>query len=107
MGPFVMSLITRLLGHLLPDDPKPGCGYLRFKLPLDHPFTPACNLHDYEFGLNDSNQAEHTLDETDVMLFNRWALIAKNQPTVNEQINLMLDICRYWPIGHRVGKYLW
>jgi len=102
-----MSFLTRLLGRFLPDDPNGGCGYLRFKLPLDHPFTQACNLHDYEFGLNDQNKAEHTLDQTDAMLFNRWAIIAKNQPTLEGQLALMRDICFYWPIGHRVGPLLW
>lgn len=30
----------------LPEDEQIACGYKAFTLPLDHPFTPICKMHD-------------------------------------------------------------
>jgi len=92
---------------ILPEDKECGCGYWIFKLPLDHPFTRACNLHDYEFGLSEQGIPEKTKDRADIELFWRWALIAKNQPSDEETLGLIWDIIKFWPLARGVGELLW
>ena len=102
-----MKWLAKLINKVLPEDPVPQCGYGPFSLPPDHPFTRACILHDYDFELAHNGQQKKTLDQVDAELFNRWALIAKNAPTVEEQLELMHDICDYWPWARRGGELLW
>lgn len=104
-----MSWLGRMLRHLVPEDPNPGCGYGPFKLPLGHPFTRGCNLHDYDFGEAHElgEKAEHTKDQTDSNLAYRWMLIARAEPDPAMQCELIRDICRYWPLARTVGTLMW
>lgn len=96
------------------DDGPPVCGAkIPFlprwltTLPEDHPFTRACILHDYEFGLSHEGKAEKTKDEADIDLFYRFALLAKAASTSEEKVKLLMDICKYWPLGREVGRLFW
>ena len=102
-----MSWFRRFFDWAIPEDPEPGCGYGSFKLPLNHPFTIACNLHDFDFGLSHAGEPEKTKDLTDIELFKRWSMIALGQSEDYERIRLIKDICRYWPLARTVGNLMW
>lgn len=102
-----MSWITRILKRVLPEDPEPGCGYWIFKLPANHPFTRACNLHDDAFDEAHKGTHDLTLAEEDWRLFFRWAMIARAAQTPEERCALVSEICKYWPKARWAGKYLW
>ena len=104
---YVMSFFKRLLNRILPEDKEVGCGYGPFKLSRDHPFTPACNLHDWEFDRANAGDADKPLAQVDWDLFYRWVLIAKAQKDPEHRAALALEICRYWPLARKVGAYLW
>lgn len=99
-----MSWFTKLFGR----DKCDRCGVGVFSLPTDHPFTRACRLHDYEFDQAHAGQNNKTRAEVDAELFHRWALIAKNTSTTKmQECDLLLDICRYWPLARKLGHLFW
>lgn len=102
-----MAWFRRLLGWAVPEDPEPGCGYGPFKLPMEHEFTRACNLHDYDFGLSHAGEPEKTKDLVDIELFKRWSMMALAQPNNDEKIRLIKDVCKYWPIARVGGSLMW
>lgn len=102
-----MGFLQSILRAILPVDPEPGCGYGPFKLPADHPFTPACNIHDWEFDQAHAGTPDETLIEADADLFWRWAFIARQEKDPVKQMALIEDIIEYWPLARRYGKYLW
>lgn len=102
-----MSWILKQIGKLLPSDKCIRCGVGPFSLPVDHPFTRACALHDYDFDQAHAGTPEKTRAEADKQLFWRWALIANNAPTAEESCNLMRDICKYWPLARDFGGIWW
>ena len=91
----------------LPEDPEMKCGYGPFGLPLDHPFTRACILHDHEFELAHEGRPDKTKDKSDIDLFYRWVLIAKAAATEAETIDLFWDIVKYWPLARVGGNLMW
>jgi len=102
-----MQWIRRIFRRILPHDDAIGCGYGPFKLPPDHPFTPGCTLHDYEFDEAHAGRGTKGIQQVDWELFYRWVLIAKAQQTYATKCALAREICRYWPLAHAVGGYLW
>jgi hypothetical protein len=76
-------------------------------LPKDHPFQRAAFLHDWQFERSHEGKAEESLAECDEKLFWRMALLAHNQTNPKVRCELMLDICRYWPIARRTGWLFW
>lgn len=103
----VMSFFKRLLNRILPEDKEVGCGYGPFKLSRDHPFTPACNLHDKDFEDAHNGINERTIDEADWNLFWRMVLIAKSQTTPEKQCAMALEICLEWPLARGFGGITW
>jgi hypothetical protein len=102
-----MNLLIRLLNKILPEDKEAGCGYGPFKLPQDHPFTRGCNLHDWEFGEAHEGRGEKSIQQVDWELFYRWVLIARAEQTYTAKCALAREICKYWPLAHSVGPFLW
>lgn len=102
-----MSWFSRLVNRLLPDDPTPRCGYGPFSLPADSVLTPGCVLHDHAYSLSEQGVPEETLKEADIDLFRRWVFIAMNQPTIDQKLKAMEEVCEYWPYARTYGKYLW
>lgn len=102
-----MSWLTKAIASLLPEDKECTCGYGPFKLPADHPFTPACRIHDWEFVEAHKGTPDKRLAEVDADLFWRWVLIARKQPTPEKQIELYEDAIKYWPLARRFGVFLW
>ena len=100
-----MSLFTRLLKKVLPRDSSNDCGYGPFKLPSNHPFTRACNLHDFEF--DNAELSGKSLAQVDWELFNRWALITGAEEDPLKKCKLAMDICAYWPLARKFGGLLW
>lgn len=92
---------------LPPKDPIDRCGYFWVALPQDHPFTPACDLHDYDFSLARAGKPEHARDVSDALLFYRWSLIASKEQNPQKRIELLWDIIKYWPIAREGGNLLW
>lgn len=103
----IQNPVREYLGWLIPEDPVGGCGYGPFKLPLDHPFTRACDLHDYGYGLGHDGIPEQTKDELDWDLFWRWTLIAKAEPDLKKRISLCYDIVKLWPLAQIGGYLMW
>lgn len=102
-----MSFLVRWLNRLIPEDKEVGCGFGPFKLSDDHPFVPACTLHDMAFddahrGVNDKD-----LSEVDWDLFFRMVLIAKAQGTPELRCAYAMEICMEWPLARFVGGVLW
>lgn len=91
----------------LPIDPNPVCGVWIFSLDPNHPFTRACALHDIDFLLAEIGKNDKTLNENDSDLFWRWTLIARAQEKPEDQIKLMLEICRLFPVARIGGRLLW
>lgn len=102
-----IPLGRKLLGWMIPEDPARGCGYGIFKLPLTHPFTRACDLHDYEFGESHAGEPNKTKDEVDWDLFYRWALIALAEKNIEKRIDLVWDIIKLWPLAREGGNLMW
>lgn len=104
-----MSLFGRLLRTLIPEDTERGCGYGLLKLPLDHPFNRACDLHDFDFGgaHKEGEAYEKSKDQTDFELAYRWMLIARAEPDPVRRCELIMDICKYWPLARYGGSLMW
>lgn len=94
-----------ILSKILPKDPSNDCGFGPFKLPHDHPFTRACELHDFEFV--ESATSGRRLSEVDWDLFYRWVLIAGAEADPIKRCRLASEICTYWPLARRGGRLLW
>jgi len=99
--------LRRLFGWMVPEDNAPGCGYGVFKLPLDHPFTVGCNLHDWEFGQSHAGNADKPRDQVDWDLFYRWVLITKSESDLEKRIELVWDIIKLWPLARTGGDLMW
>ena len=102
-----MSWISKLVRKIMPEDKATGCGYGPFRLPSDHPFTRGCNLHDFEFDQAHAGKGNKGIAQVDWELFYRWVLIARAEPTYTGKCNLASEICKYWPMAHGFGPYLW
>jgi hypothetical protein len=100
-----MSIFKKIFGRIIPQDTSDDCGVGPFKLPHNHPFTRACQLHDYEFV--ESHRSGKRLSEVDWDLFYRWVLIAAAEPEPLKRCRLAEDICQYWPIARRFGGWFW
>lgn len=102
-----MSWFKTFLNKILPEDKENKCGYGPLSLPADHPFGPACDLHDWEFEQANAGHADKPLNEVDWSLFYRWVLIAKSMPTPELQCQFAMQICKYWPLARVGGGFLW
>lgn len=102
-----MSWFSRTLRRIIPDDKVVRCGWGPLSLPTSNRLTPGCRLHDGDYDQAHAGINEHTLDETDELLFWRWTLIAHNQPTPAERCALAMEICKLWPLARIGGKILW
>jgi hypothetical protein len=106
-----MSWLKNVIRKVMPNDHRRGCGvgpeWLPFRLPLNHPFTRACDLHDDEFALAETGSPDKELGHVDWDIFYRWVLIAKAASTYEEKCKLAADICRYWPYVYKYSGYFW
>lgn len=103
-----MKFLRKIIRTILPVDRDNSCGYGPFKLPEDHPFTPACNLHDWEFDQANKGAPDKPLDKADWDLFYRWVLIANNSTgSYEEKCALAMQICKLWPLARTFGGVLW
>jgi len=76
------------------------CGYGPFSLPPDHPFTPACRLHDWDYELSDApGRQTKTRDEVDRELLRRMLLIAK----ANNSIRLRAEAYVFYGLARTFG----
>lgn len=102
-----------ILRFFVPVDNSDKAGYGPFKLPDNHPFQRAGQVHDFYF-----EEAKHyktiglplgveTRDEADIKLFRMFAFIAMNAATPKRKIELMLDCCSFWPLARQVGEFIW
>jgi hypothetical protein len=98
-----VGLITAIFGR----DKCARCGVGAFSLDKNHPFTPACALHDYEFDLahDGTNPKPRTLVDSDLLW--RWILIARAASTPEKQCELMMDACEFWPLARKFGGIWW
>ncbi len=102
-----MGLLANVLRKIMPEDKELGCGYGPFKLDPQHPFTPACLLHDNDYGLAADGVPEKTLNQVDWELFHRWAMIAGASESYEERCRLAMQICKMWPLARVAGPLLW
>lgn len=102
-----MSWIRRIINRIIPEDNSIQCGYGPISLPLDHPFTRACQLHDWEFEQAHEGSLEKTIHQVDWDLFYRWVLIAKAEQNPERRCELAKDICYYWVLARWGGNVLW
>lgn len=82
----------------LPNDPKIRCGYSRFSLPEDHPFTPACKIHDEAF--------EHKLisrNLADTHLLKDMLRIARARQSFKLEIQAYI----FYGLARVFGKLFW
>lgn len=93
--------------RLLPQDSDISCGYGPLKLRYDHPFTRACELHDWEYSQSHADTPDKPIARVDWDLFYRWVIISKSASTDSERCRLALDICIYWPLARLGGVVLW
>lgn len=100
-----MSFWSKILGKIFPQDSSDDCGVGPFKLPHNHPFTRACELHDFEFV--ESAHSGKRLSEVDWDLFYRWTLIAQAEMDPLKRCKLAEEICYYWPLARRFGGLFW
>lgn len=99
--------LRKLFRKVLPLDKSNDCGYGPFKLPHDHPFTRACELHDYPYEQGLIGKEEHPLDYEDWMLFWRCVLIIKAEQRVERRMELVWDLIKIFPLARAGGKILW
>lgn len=102
-----MRWLRNLLNKFLPEDPDRGCGYFLLKLPLDHPFTRACDIHDWEFQEAHEGRGEKEISEVDWELFKRWFYITNAAESWEAKCALARDMCEFWPWANRVGWLLY
>lgn len=100
-----MGWFKRMLNYVLPRDSSNDCGYGPFKLPASHPFTRACELHDFEF--DNAELSGKSLAQVDWDLFYRWVLIAEKYEDPMKRCKLAMDICANWPLARKFGGLLW
>ena len=101
------SWFSKILTYL---DPKPDnyFGMGPFKpLANDHPFQRAAFIHDWEFDRSHVGEQPKPLAEVDSDLFWRLCLLARAERDPHTQCQLMLDICKYWPIARAMGRFAW
>lgn len=102
-----MKFLRSVLRWILPEDKNDVCGYGPFNLGKDHPFTPACEIHDWEFKKSHNGTPDKPIDKVDWDLFYRWVLIVKAMPTDAERCKYAREICEYWPLARDFGPLLW
>lgn len=100
-----MKWLIKFIGRFLPQDKSNDCGYSVFKLPHEHPFTRACELHDDAYANAETNN--QTLSDVDWELFWRWCLIARAASNSARRCKLASEICSNWPLARRFGPLMW
>ncbi len=101
-----MNPLKWLLNRL-PVDSSDSAGVGPFRLPAPRCdwMQRAAKLHDNDF-LN-SHDGSKRLSEADADLFWRWALEAHAEQDPIERCRKFSDICKYWPLARRFGRYFW
>jgi len=98
-----MSFFSWLMGKV-ESDPQNYFGVGPFKpLPRNHPFQRAAFLHDWAAERSHAGKPDCSLDESDERFFWRMALLAHGQIDPKKRCELMMDICKYWPIARACG----
>lgn len=112
-GSWFNRMVVNAYNKIFGSDNEDRAGVGPFSLPLDHPFTRAAAVHDFYFVEARNFEAKGrtldmvTLQEADEKLFRAFARVAMNAPTLEERLELMLDVCVYWPAARKVGLWLW
>lgn len=68
---------------LFPDDPIERCGYSKISLPKDHPFQPACEMHDRLFLSRELGFKTLTRKEADRALLRSMLIIARERKSAS------------------------
>lgn len=84
-------------------DPNDVCGYTPFNLPPDHPFTPACRIHDWEFDQEEQGAQDKSRRTVDAELLKRMLLIARN----NQSFSLRVQAYTYYALARIFGGIMW
>lgn len=102
-----MNPLKWFLNKVLPQDSDDSAGYGPFRLP-----SPDCDwmqraaqLHDISF--RESATSGERLSEADANLFWRWAFEAHYEADPIVRCRKFDQICTYWPIARKFGRYLW
>lgn len=105
--------IARLYIWARPSDPQDLAGYGPFTIPSEHPLSRVGPIHDYYFTYakrcKEANQKldGETLNEADIKLFRMMVFIAMNQPTERGKLEIMMDVCLFWPVARDIGEFIW
>lgn len=91
---------------LIPPESNDSAGWGPFRLPEDAKWMErAAKLHDHSF--QHSDMSGERLSEADASLFYRWSLEANAELDPIKKCRKYGQICRYWPMARRFGRYLW
>ena len=87
----------------LPEDKEIGCGYWKFKLRANHPFTPACQWHDDIFEAKEQGKTTYSRNRADKGFLNAMLKIAA------ERKSRWLKIQAYvlWGLARTFGRIVW
>lgn len=98
---------AKLLRFFFPSDAENRAGYGPFSLPDGHPFHRAGAVHDFYFEEAKKGKTEIDLDFADLKLIQMFYALANNAQTIHDKLALMEDLCAYWPVARKVGKFIW
>ena len=98
---------VKVLRFFVPADGSDRAGYGPFRLPEHHPFHRIGAIHDFYFEEAKNGKKWAQLDDADLKLANGMFHLAMNAPTKTEKLELLCDLCAFWPLARQVGKYIW
>lgn len=85
------------------NDPNEACGYGIFSLPKDHPFEPACQMHDRIFESRDSGFKSRTRSEADSALLASMLRIADERKSAK----LRIQAYAFYGLARAFGALFW
>lgn len=96
----------RWILNLLPTDESDTAGWGPFRLPSPECdwMQPAARKHDQDF--REAPTSGERLSTVDARLFENWCRAAKTFDPL-ETCERYEQICKYWPIARRFGRYFW
>lgn len=112
-GSNLVRWIVTTASKIFGTDSEDRAGVGPFSLPLDHPFTKFGKLHDWyfiearEWIAKGKPLDAQTLGQTDMKMFRGWVAEIYAQPTIEQQLELVQDLCAFWPAARKVGRFLW
>lgn len=104
---------ARLYIWAMPTDPNDVAGYGPLTFPESYPLYRIGPIHDFYFSYAEECKKAgkpldaETLNESHIKLFRMMVFIAMNQPTEEQKLEIMQDVCLFWPIAKDIGGFIW